>query len=82
MIIWRYLWEGRIVVDGENPYLTVSANEKLTYLRDSTPWSKINHKEITSIYPPLVQEFFCDIYCPRSRDDRPLKLFLRSPILE
>jgi glycosyltransferase involved in cell wall biosynthesis len=52
--VWRYLWEGRVLNAGFNPYVLPPSSEVLAPLR--TPWWElVGHKEITAIYPPLTQ---------------------------
>ena len=51
---WRYLWEGRIQLEGFSPYLLAPNAAELVALRDVT-WSGINHAEATAIYPPIAQ---------------------------
>ena len=55
--IYRYLWEGRVVLDGSNPYLNAPDSPHLAHLRDDLHAS-INHPEMTSIYPPAAQVVF------------------------
>jgi len=55
--IYRYLWEGRLVLAGENPYQLPPSAEELEHLRD-TRHSRINHPELTTIYPPAAQLVF------------------------
>ncbi len=55
--IWRYIWEGLIQLQGHNPYNTPPAAADLTALRPSW-WHRINHPEVTAIYPPLAQHLF------------------------
>lgn len=52
--VWRYLWEGRIQLEGYSPYLLAPNAPELAALRDAT-WSGINHAESTAIYPPIAQ---------------------------
>jgi len=52
--IWRYLWEGRIQIEGFSPYLHPPADPVLEDLRNPD-WLKINHPEVSAIYPPLAQ---------------------------
>jgi len=55
--IWRYLWEGLVLTEGLNPYNLPPNSENLAELR--TDWSaRINHPEVTAIYPPLAQLLF------------------------
>jgi len=55
--IHRYLWEGRVVHDGGNPFLHPPNSESLVHLRDSD-FSRINHPHLATIYPPLAQWAF------------------------
>ncbi len=57
---WRYLWEGRIQLDGFNPYVLSPAAPELASLRD-VAWAKINHPEAAAIYPPAAQLAFLGI---------------------
>jgi len=52
--VWRYLWEGRIQLEGFSPYLLAPDSSDLVTLRDAT-WSGINHAHATAIYPPIAQ---------------------------
>ncbi len=55
--IYRYLWEGRLWLEGFNPYRLAPEDLALGPLRDDV-WLKINNKDIGSIYPPLSQLLF------------------------
>jgi len=55
--LYRYLWDGRVQLDGVHPYAHAPTDESLAGLRDSS-WSKINHPELRTIYPPLAQAAF------------------------
>lgn len=55
--IYRYLWEGRVQLAGENPFAHAPESEELASLRDDN-WKLINHPEYTAIYPPLAQWSF------------------------
>lgn len=52
--IYRYVWEGRILHAGWNPYLYPPDAEVLVPLRDGL-WHSVQHKTFTAIYPPLAQ---------------------------
>lgn len=68
----RYLWDGAVVVQGENPYahspVEVLKNPELAHLktyaeeRADRPGGnilkRINNKELTTIYPPAAQSAF------------------------
>ncbi len=52
--IWRYLFEGRLVTAGVNPYLTPPSAPEAAHLREAF-WPLINNKDIPAAYPPAVQ---------------------------
>ncbi|MHC5063695.1 MAG: glycosyltransferase 87 family protein [Planctomycetota bacterium] len=54
--IYRYLFEGRLVLDGLNPYLTAPGSEAALPYSQSLAWfENINNPEISAAYPPAVQ---------------------------
>ncbi len=55
--LYRYLWEGRIWLEGFNPYRLAPDDLALGPLRDEV-WLSINNPTIGSIYPPLSQLLF------------------------
>ncbi|MFW2389900.1 MAG: glycosyltransferase 87 family protein [Polyangiales bacterium] len=55
--LYRYLWEGRLWLEGFNPYHFAPDDLMLTPLRDDL-WAGINNKPLASIYPPLSQLLF------------------------
>lgn len=55
--LFRYLWEGRMWLEGFNPYRLAPADLALSPLRDEL-WANINNPAIGSIYPPLSQLLF------------------------
>ena len=55
--VYRYLWDGRVQRAGTNPYLHPPDHPALADLRDDS-WERINHREIPTIYPPLMQIVF------------------------
>jgi len=54
---YRYLWDGRVTLAGVNPYRHAPSSADLTFLRDAS-WSKINHPDVRTVYPPLAQAGF------------------------
>jgi hypothetical protein len=55
----RYVWDGRILAEGFNPYLYVPADERLAHLRDGVIYPDINQKETSvTVYPPLAEIIF------------------------
>ncbi|MES2571268.1 MAG: hypothetical protein V4710_14580, partial [Verrucomicrobiota bacterium] len=55
--IWRYLWEGRIQIEGANPYLLNPAAPELAPWRDVN-WPRINHPDFAAVYPPATEFLF------------------------
>ena len=55
--IYRYLWEGRLQLNGISPYSHPPEASSLEHLRDSF-FSGINHKHLPTIYPPLTLMVF------------------------
>ena len=55
--IYRYLWEGKLQLNGINPYSHPPESSSLTHLRDGF-FSDINHKHLSTIYPPLTLMVF------------------------
>jgi hypothetical protein len=56
--IWRYLWDGRVLAHGMNPYAHAPADTALTALRDALVHPHVNHPELRTIYPPLAEAGF------------------------
>ncbi len=55
--IYRYLWDGHLLVQGVNPYAHPPDADALAGLR--TPWhDRINHPDVPTIYPPATQLLF------------------------
>jgi hypothetical protein len=54
---YRYLWEGRIILSGYNPFAYAPASPELVQLRNDD-YANINHKELATIYPPFAQAVF------------------------
>ena len=55
--VHRFRWEANVIAAHQNPYVASPRDPSLIELRDET-WSKINHSELTTAYPPLAQLFF------------------------
>ncbi|MEA2489692.1 MAG: hypothetical protein QOH21_1484 [Acidobacteriota bacterium] len=59
--VYRYLWDGKVVSSGTNPYAYAPSDPRLTSLRE--PWhGRINHPEIRTIYPPLAELLFALVH--------------------
>jgi hypothetical protein len=56
--IYRYLWEGKLVAAGINPFVHAPSDPAVAHLQDPAIYPHINHKEYPAIYPPLNQYIF------------------------
>ena len=57
--IYRYIWDGRVVNAGYNPFAHVPADPVLAPLRDADIWPHIDKKDYAvTIYPPVAQALF------------------------
>lgn len=52
--VYRYVWEGRVVAHGGNPYAHAPNDAALAPLRDAVIHPFVNHPELRAIYPPLA----------------------------
>jgi hypothetical protein len=59
--VHRYLWEGKVLVNGYNPYTSSPNDSSLVHLRDEN-FKKVTYKSIPAIYPPLSQVVFAVNY--------------------
>jgi hypothetical protein len=59
--IYRYIWDGKVAANGINPYLYRPNATELVPLRD-TNWGLVNHKELLTGYPPLMEMLFEALY--------------------
>jgi hypothetical protein len=53
----RYVWEGRILLEGYNPFAITPEDPRLAPFRDDV-YPLINHKDMPAIYPPVAQYAF------------------------
>jgi len=57
--IYRYLWEGRLISEGVNPYQFAPNHPGLADLANNDPYHPlINHPENSAAYPPLILYLF------------------------
>lgn len=56
--VYRYAWEGRVLASGENPWRHAPADSSLAHLRDTDVYPRVNHPELSAIYPPLAEAGF------------------------
>jgi hypothetical protein len=55
--VLRYVWDGRVVTAGANPYELTPADPALEALRDSR-WEVMPHKDVATVYPPFALVVF------------------------
>lgn len=68
--LYRYVWDGRVVLAGHDPYLTTPNDPTLASLRDEN-WELTAHRDVPTVYPPLAQAFFA----AAAATSRPLSTF-------
>ncbi len=55
--VYRYLWDGRLLVHGYNPYAHLPESPVLLHLRGSL-FDLVDYTHISTLYPPLAQLLF------------------------
>lgn len=55
--VYRYLWDGMVFVNGNNPYTHAPNTESLAHLRGEL-YAIMDYKDIPTLYPPLAQLAF------------------------
>jgi hypothetical protein len=53
--VWRYIWEGRVQVEGRSPYALAPDAPELLFMHDAEVWPQVVHKSISAVYPPLAE---------------------------
>ncbi len=56
--IYRYMWDGKLQQNGINPYLYTPNDSKLSFLHTDILPSKVNFRDMKTIYFPLSQWLF------------------------
>lgn len=58
--VYRYLWEGKVVREGANPYISAPDDPELAFIArgDANLHALVEHRSIPAIYPPLAQILF------------------------
>ncbi|HEX2922835.1 MAG TPA: hypothetical protein VHS28_02260 [Chloroflexota bacterium] len=59
--VLRYVWDGKVLNAGIDPYRYPPAAAELAQLR-SPLWEGINHKSMSTPYPPLAEGLFALVY--------------------
>lgn len=60
--VYRYIWEGKLVVNGYNPFLIAPDEMAGSALADDVIYPEINFPDLPTIYPPLSQYSFALAY--------------------
>ncbi len=55
--VHRYVWEGQVLAEGMSPFAHAPNDPLLTTIRDAN-WALVNHREVSSIYPPAAMLLF------------------------
>ncbi len=71
--VYRYIWEGKVIYNGFNPYEYSPEADQLKYLRDDN-YTKVTYKDIPTIYPPFAQVVFLLSYAITGNSITGLKL--------
>src|SRR5260370_10820985 len=56
----RYLWEGRLIREGHDPYAHIASAPEWTDQRDAY-WAGMNEKDLRTIHPPVAEWTFAAI---------------------
>ena len=55
----RYLWEGRVLINGISPYHHAPHDAALRHLAGNDPFhAAVNHPDMSAAYPPLMLALF------------------------
>ncbi|HUO87120.1 MAG TPA: hypothetical protein VM617_06995 [Thermoanaerobaculia bacterium] len=49
----RYLWDGRVLAAGADPWSLAPEAAELSFLRDDL-WQRLPHRQVPTVYPPLA----------------------------
>ncbi|HHL40389.1 MAG TPA: DUF2029 domain-containing protein [Deltaproteobacteria bacterium] len=60
--MYRYVWDGRVLASGVNPYAHAPDSFALRALRDEAVYPNINYPYVPTIYPPAAQLVFAAVY--------------------
>ncbi len=72
--VYRYIWEGKVVAHGENPFLYPPDSKELLPLHSKDFPEKVTYPHMTSIYPGAAQSVFALGYLISGENDTGLKL--------
>ncbi|MBL8765862.1 MAG: DUF2029 domain-containing protein [Planctomycetes bacterium] len=52
--VWRYRFEARTLLHGQNPWRFAASSAELAHLRDDVVWPRVAHADVPCVYPPLA----------------------------
>jgi len=73
--VYRYIWEGKVITNGYNPYKTAPNAEILNHLHTADYPVKVSFPNMPAIYPPYSQVIFAASYKIAGESFWGLKLF-------
>ena len=73
--VYRYIWEGKLVANGFNPFEHAPDNEELISLHTEKYPELVTYKDMTTIYPTVAQIIFTGGYLITHESDLGFKIF-------
>jgi len=73
--VYRYVWEGKVLCNGYNPYQHAPSDTALSLLHSKDLPAKVTFKNNAAIYPPVAQILFAANYLISGEKEYGLKLF-------
>ncbi len=55
--VYRYIWDGKVLAEGFNPYILTPDDPTLEPLRGEL-WQILSHKDVPTVYPPVAEGLF------------------------
>ena len=72
--VYRYIWEGKILSSGYNPFEYPPDDERLNHLHSAELPSKVTFPSMTTIYPAIAQYTFAAAYSMTGENGAGLKI--------
>ena len=60
--IYRYIWDGKVIAHGINPYAYAPDDPRVAHLASPLLRANVNHQSLGTVYPPLAEVFFAGAY--------------------
>ncbi len=60
--LYRYLWDGKVIMHGVNPYAYAPDDPRVSHLASELLPSRVNHPSLGTVYPPVAEAFFAVAY--------------------